>query len=693
MTMRPNRHGNHELCGPECRYRTLYEGAQASLSDLASKQASVLNRLGRLRSTIVSTLRTAQPRRFAELEASTRTRMSELDDETFLSYLQWILTQPAEQPATGLAELRAALVQAGYPITGDDPRQWAAVIARGPVPAKPGSLSHAVREAPRPDPWPVAPNEPFPAVTPAPAPAPAPTPVPVAAPAPAPTPVAAPAPAPVATPEDSAIATGVAPAAEVAPLDDGATNRDDTSLESGMGESPSDDSPLDDSPLDDSPLDDSPLDDSPLDDELADDGVLDDAGMTDADMDDSPLGDDDTGFPELGESADDSPLDDSPLDDSPLDDSALGDFPELDDAPADAFDTSFDDTFDDTAAAATNADEMDDFPDLADPVEPPLPTAAAPSDQTTPTETGTPAEPVTPVEPAVPAPAPGSAPLDRLFDPPVRPEPPVRTTRQPALRPIVGPQPAAPGAARPARRKPRVKAAEPDLDVPAVTLVGGTLTDEQLAKIDALVAIPRPVFSADLVEQTGSEELVERWADTRRAQHGTLLMIGPKKRHRLRGTLYVPVGWMRDAQFEFSRSWWSEIAERHRGATLYELAVLLHRVGEQVVSYRVPTDCESVLLRLRTTRGLVGVVVLSGKDLTDDGTTRAAMVAGLEEMFRERLELIVVLTTTDTTFEPALAAIDAEATSRRWAPPCHVVAARSWEYAEGAQSVLRHVLG
>jgi hypothetical protein len=203
------------------------------------------------------------------------------------------------------------------------------------------------------------------------------------------------------------------------------------------------------------------------------------------------------------------------------------------------------------------------------------------------------------------------------------------------------------------------------------------------------------VFTSDLVQQTSSAELVESWQEARRGHAGQVTFIAPKRRHRLRGSLVLPTGWLRDAQFEFQHSWWSEIVatKAFRGAIIYELAVLLHRVGAQVVSYRINTHHQTVMLRLRSSRGVIGVVVAIGTELDADGETRAALCHDVEELFRERCELIVALSITDAGLESVIAALDAESQQRHWRPPCHVVAAHSWEYADGAVTALRHVLG
>ena len=208
------------------------------------------------------------------------------------------------------------------------------------------------------------------------------------------------------------------------------------------------------------------------------------------------------------------------------------------------------------------------------------------------------------------------------------------------------------------------------------------------------MAIPRPVFTSDLITQTGSAELIEAWQEYQRREPG-ITFIAPKRRHRLRGSLLLPTGWLRDAQFEFQNSWWAELVntQQFRGAVIYELGALLHRVGDQIVSYRISAHKETVLLRLRSSRGIIGVVVAVGRELQPDGATATAVANDVEELFKERCELIAVLSITEAGLDEAITVLDTEAQKRKWRPPCHVVAAHSWEYADGAVTALRHVLG
>lgn len=104
-------------CGPNCRFKTLYEGSQSSLADMAGNHASQSRRVGQLRQGVISILRAAAPRRFNELEKHLGCRVTEVDDDTFLSSVQWIL-EPQRDEIT-LSMLRAELCSQGYPWASD----------------------------------------------------------------------------------------------------------------------------------------------------------------------------------------------------------------------------------------------------------------------------------------------------------------------------------------------------------------------------------------------------------------------------------------------------------------------------------------------------------------------------------------------------------------------------------------------
>jgi hypothetical protein len=277
---------------------------------------------------------------------------------------------------------------------------------------------------------------------------------------------------------------------------------------------------------------------------------------------------------------------------------------------------------------------------------------------------------------------------------------PAKTVRGAPVRPELFPT-ATRASSLPARRRrrSRVSAAAPDpsqgLDVPTAAVQPPPAPDDGLdARLLAAAAIPRPVFVSDLAHLAGSGEAVEAWIERCRASDAnSLRFIPPKARHRLRGSLVLPVGAARDAATEFDDSWWAECMRTFRGAKLYELAVLLHGVGDRLVSWRVAPDRSTVLLRLNEPRGVVGVVVVLGDQLANGEPTRRQLSADVSELLKDRLELLVVLVTAEPLLEPVIAALTEAAAASSWRPACHVVAARSWEWAAGDAAAARHVLG
>jgi hypothetical protein len=88
-------------CSADCRYKRLYEGTQASLNDLAGKQAAALTRAGKLRNAVLDAGKQFHPDVYAEAERSLGTKLSKLSDEMIIAYLNSFM-------AVGVAERKAA---------------------------------------------------------------------------------------------------------------------------------------------------------------------------------------------------------------------------------------------------------------------------------------------------------------------------------------------------------------------------------------------------------------------------------------------------------------------------------------------------------------------------------------------------------------------------------------------------------
>jgi len=721
------------LCGDDCTYRRLYEGSQASLSDMASKQAGALNRVARLRSAIVTGLKQTFPEQFTAAETQLGKRMSTVEDEVLLAYLNGFLTlartpvvpEPAAAPGDSTADLRAALTAAGVSLPEHaDLAVWAQ------------SVTHWARTRD------AAASAAADAATPGPAPA-------AAAAAAAPT--VPPAAAPAAASADSAAGVTQAPTPArgntlVDPASAAAFARETTQppTRTGRGSRPVRDSAAQQS----SPA--PPA--APPSDEAADGG-----SFTPFDRyfsQPSPY-DDGGPLPEDPEAASGRPYDalDALFDDAhPEGGAASGDLEDLftdgslttlfrdaDEDPDDLVAALFDDpdTTAGTPSAATTA---------AEPVSPAVAAAAEQTPEVTSQQhsapeatavpaakpgrvektrrrltaatAGTPAAAATAADdPHAPAAAgPGETVTAAATEPaPATPDAPAAVAPavpegQPAsiwanpsggtVRPTLFPAAEVPRAGKKKRggRTPRVTAARPDpagLDVPLSTPERpiGDLTDELANQLVAAVCIPRPVFMRDLAAQVGSEDVVAEWKQHcfENTVDSPVRFIVAKPRHAAGlGDLVVPYkNELRAAASEFTKSWWATCLEELRGTHLYEVAVLLHRFGDQIISNKI--DGKAVVLRVNQSRGLVGVVVALGEDVDAGDATRKRVSGAVKELLEDRLSMIAVLTTSGRphALENLARAVREDAEAGGWTSTTPIVASRSWDYASngGASAV------
>jgi hypothetical protein len=257
-------------------------------------------------------------------------------------------------------------------------------------------------------------------------------------------------------------------------------------------------------------------------------------------------------------------------------------------------------------------------------------------------------------------------------------------------------------AAPPDRRPLPLPAAVPAAAAPAETseAVGDAGEGHDPATSRALLAavcIPRPVFAADLIAVAGSMDAVRAWELQCRHDNLPVRIVPAKMRHASRGSLIFPVDDARELTTEFRRSLWGDVlgakGSSYRGARLYELAVLLHRVGEQVVSHRLGEH--TATLRLAQPGGLTGVVIVFSTDLADESPARAEMLDQVGQLIGERLAGVAVLTTSGEAggHETLVEVLAAVARERSWQPIMPVVAGRSWEYADSRGTSATLVLG
>jgi hypothetical protein len=216
------------------------------------------------------------------------------------------------------------------------------------------------------------------------------------------------------------------------------------------------------------------------------------------------------------------------------------------------------------------------------------------------------------------------------------------------------------------------------------------LNDGMRNALLAAASIPRPVFGRDLVSIAGSLALVDAWEAECRANVNTspVRFVAPKSRHRLRGCLVAV-----DQAEVRPTDWWHQAVKRYRAGRLYELGVLLHRVGDEIVSFSLGDHV--AVFRLNTPRGLVGIVILLDASASGDQETLNDVAEHMERLLAERLTMIAVLTTSAEpgSLETLVADVEHLAGERSWRPTVPIVAARSWEYADDRGSSALMVLG
>lgn len=749
---RPTHHQpKHQGCGPECTYRGLYEGTQASLVDMARRQTEALRRVGRLRSAIVLLLKRHFPQAFSQAEANIGGRLSETDDEVLLAYLAGFVGSSPDGSSEQhilllrkIALLKAELLEAGVQLTGDDPQLWIAPIRAwkaaqgGPAARAADERSNAVgsQEAKN------AAND-----------------------AQAPTGVER-RPGPNGTSPGAVTSSSAATAARTTPA--GPTHLSST-------HSPSV------SPASSSTRSTTPSNQAPT-------GVLgdlfDDRTATPG-QPDKRVGTPDTADSASGKAA---TTNDSAL--GQLFDDMPGGSGRSDSAPVQRPTATLGEIFDPADVPQTwrggiGGTAQDDSGHwVPSPLQPRgaskgTQTAATPDPAGKTMKTAGRSRSEATEEPATHAPVmegageragnssstgtPSSAPEGREsvqwsnpFDAPAGQAPDfdlVDDDRQPSQAnttrsepspnavptggatasrgdedpPIVQPTPTAPpsaqGAAqnqstpgmaqplrpelfptsRPAKttrrgtKTPRARAERPDphlLDVPIDYPDTKELSAETRQKLLASSLLPRPVFTSDLVAVAGSSEAVATWEAEMRADpaNSPVRFLAAKGRHRLRGSLIVPVNTARELAKSSKSTWWADCVSLYRGSRLYELGVVLNRVGDEVVASKF--DEHHAVLRLSSPRGLVGVVIMFDAAVGDE-PSRTALKNSLDQLLKERLTLVAVLTSAGeaaalTSLTETVASL---ALSENWKRTIPVIAARSWEFADDRGSTAQLVFG
>jgi len=624
-----SRHTEHDqsrTCGPNCPYRGLYEGSQRSLTDLASRQADALGRIGRLRNQIVLGLKRILPVEFNEAERALGRRLSEVDDELLGAYLESFLLLASGRntaEASAFARVRSALSTLGIDVRGAKSLADLAVaiehhasLTTGVRTGLGGLFADQAPGAPR-----VlgAPGNPAPSTEVVPQ---------------APTP---PAPVEVPTPPTTPPRRPVEVLREEAPVTPpGGAN--DVQNAGNLGDLFEDDEPVD---------------------------------LIGVEYPGDPGFPDDVPAPTPSRAPRPARAQSSPAKEQ----TAAA-------RPAEATEviTPATTTPAPTATRSTEADLNDLFGEVAGPKDPKVaqvlptmtanePTTSAPVDQ------GQGASPSAKVEPAPTPSAPTGIPATGGEV----------TTRAVAkaggIRPALLPQPPK---TRQRRTKNTVRTSvipgEAALDVPVPAGPDVEIDETMANRLLAVVSIPRPVYTADLVDLVKSPDAVSEWL-TQALDSREVRVVNPKSKHKLRGSLIYPNDVFVNASAEIKRSTWVRCLTRYTGTKIYELGVLLHRFGDDVIGDEL--GHHTVLLRLALPQGLVGLLVVLDPTLGEGEPTREALVKGLETLMHERLVQVAVLTTNAEIVNVLTEVIAEEAASRGWAPTMPVTLAKSWEYANG----------
>lgn len=229
---------------------------------------------------------------------------------------------------------------------------------------------------------------------------------------------------------------------------------------------------------------------------------------------------------------------------------------------------------------------------------------------------------------------------------------------------------------------------ESSLDVPMIGENNESVLDDAMRdRLLAAVCIPRPVFAVDLVDMVKSAEVVADWeAEMMSNRDRSVYVIPPKSRHKLRGSLIFSNSYLSDGPSEFQRSLWAQCLGAYRGAKLYEIGVVLHRFGDDVVSYQIGPQV--LLLRLSMPQGLVGVIMMLDTGLGEGEPGRDSLIGALETLMKERLVHIAVLSYVAENSDAIAAVVSEEALRRAWAPTMPITLSKSWEYTNGTGSAV-----
>jgi len=91
-------------CNDKCVYKGLYEGSQSSLNEMARSQAEALQRTGRIRNSLILTMKRFFPDEFYQAESNLGSRFTAVDDEIILTFLTHFIENISKNSNTAVLE-------------------------------------------------------------------------------------------------------------------------------------------------------------------------------------------------------------------------------------------------------------------------------------------------------------------------------------------------------------------------------------------------------------------------------------------------------------------------------------------------------------------------------------------------------------------------------------------------------------
>lgn len=208
-----------------------------------------------------------------------------------------------------------------------------------------------------------------------------------------------------------------------------------------------------------------------------------------------------------------------------------------------------------------------------------------------------------------------------------------------------------------------------------------SMSNDFINKLIEAASINRPMFIRDLSAVANTREDAEKWEEICRLDPANypVRFIGAKVRHKNRGSLVIPANSRRMVGENISDNWWWNAVDLYRGAKLYELGVLLNRLGKDLKDFSFTSD--SSLLHIDTKKGLLSIVVLYGNTMLGDDQSIGKLFNQLQS--ENPYEILFLQTQSeDSAIEKTISKLKYFKDELNWNPTCSVKVAYSWEFAE-----------